>query len=478
MELDPLLLARTQFAFTISFHIIFPAFTIGLSAYIAVLLLLWMRSGEEKFYRLARFWTRIFAISFAMGVVSGIVLTYQFGTNWSRFAEFSGNVIAPLIGYEVLTAFYLEATFLGVLLFGWNRFPPWLITTAAILVAIGTAISAFWILSANSWMQTPAGHEIRDGIAHPRDWIEIIFSPSFPYRLAHMLNAAYLTTAVVVLAVGARYLLAGDHPEEARTMVRMAVGMIAVTAPLQLVIGDLHGLNTLEHQPVKVAAMEGHWYEDDPGHLLIFAVPDEEARRNHFEIAIPYLGALILTHDLQGTYLGIADFPEEEWPPIANVFFTFRIMVVIGLLLIAVGFWGLYNWWRGRLFKSRLFLRTSQHLWPLGFIAIIAGWFVTEQGRQPWVAQGLMRTADGLSPVSGTSLTLSLALFFVIYAIIFSLGLYYMNRLILRGPFGEAPEGPAAVPSRPLSASTQAARTASGGYRGEALAHPPEERKG
>jgi len=478
MELDPVLLARTQFAFTISFHIIFPAFTIGLSAYIAVLMLLWMRTGQAKFHRLARFWTKIFAISFAMGVVSGIVLTYQFGTNWSRFAEFSGNIIAPLIGYEVLTAFYLEATFLGVLLFGWNRFPPWLITTAAILVAIGTAISAFWILSANSWMQTPQGHEIRDGIAHPTDWIEIIFNPSFPYRLAHMLNAAYLTTAVVVLAVGARYLLAGVHPEESRTMLRMAVGMIAVTAPLQLVIGDLHGLNTLEHQPVKVAAMEGHWYEDDPGHLLIFAVPNEAERRNHFEIAIPYLGALILTHDLHGTYLGIADFPEDEWPPVANVFYTFRIMVGIGLLLIVVGFWGLYNWRRGHLFDSRLFLRSTQHMWPLGFIAIIAGWFVTEQGRQPWVTQDLMRTVDGVSPVSGSSMALSLALFVIIYIIIFALGLFYINRLIVHGPFGEAAEEPAGVPSRPLSASTEATREATGHHRGEGPGRPLEERKG
>ncbi|HLW27068.1 MAG TPA: cytochrome ubiquinol oxidase subunit I [Kiloniellales bacterium] len=478
MELDPVILARTQFAFTISFHIIFPAFTIGLSAYIAVLLLLWMRTGKEKFHRLARFWTKIFAISFAMGVVSGIVLTYQFGTNWSRFAEFSGNVIAPLIGYEVLTAFYLEATFLGILLFGWNRFPPWLITTAAFLVAIGTAISAFWILSANSWMQTPAGFEIREEIAYPTDWIEIIFNPSFPYRLAHMLNAAYLTTAVVVLAVGARYLLANQHHEEARTMLRMAVGMIAVTAPLQLVIGDMHGLNTLEHQPVKVAAMEGHWHEDDPGHLLIFGVPDEEERRNHFEIGIPYLGALILTHDLHGTYLGLADFPEEEWPPVANVFYTFRIMVGIGLLLIAVGFWGLYNWRRGRLFDSRLFLHSVQHMWPLGFIAIIAGWFVTEQGRQPWVAQGLMRTADGISPVSGGSLAVSLAFFVIIYLIIFALGLFYMNRLIARGPFGEVTEEPAGVPSRPLSASTEATRRATGGRRGQGPGHPLEERKG
>src|SRR5690625_2981266 len=478
MELDPLLLARTQFAFTISFHIIFPAFTIGLSAYIAVLLLLWMRTGKEKFHRLARFWTKIFAISFAMGVVSGIVLTYQFGTNWSRFSEFSGNVIAPLIGYEVLTAFYLEATFLCVLLFVWNRFPPWLITAAAVLVAVGTAISAFWILSANSWMQTPAGHEIRDGIAYPLDWIEVIFSPSFPFRLAHMLNAAYLTTAVVVLAVGARYLLRGEHPAEARTMLRMAVGMIAVTAPLQLLIGDLHGLNTLKHQPAKVAAMEAHWSEKDPGDLLLFAIPDVEEATNHFAVGIPKLGSLILTHEWDGTYLGLTDFPRDEWPVVMSVFFNFRIMVGIGLLLIATGFWGLYLWWRGRLFDSRLFLRLTSYAWPLGFTAIIAGWFVTEQGRQPWLAQDLMRTADGISPVSGVSIAASLLFFLVVYAIIFAMGLYYMNRLIVRGPFEETKEVPGSMPNRPMSASEGAARVATGRDGGPDPQGPYKQSKG
>ncbi len=462
MDFDPVLLARIQFAFTVSFHIIFPAFTIGLSAYVAVLLLMWMRTGEEKYHRLARFWTRIFAISFAMGVVSGIVLSYQFGTNWSRFSEFTGNVVAPLIGYEVLTAFYLEATFLGIMLFGWNRFPPWLITTSAILVAIGTATSAFWILSANSWMQTPAGHEIRDGVAYPLDWIQIIFNPSFPYRLTHMVNAAYLTTAVVVLAVGARYLLADRYPEDSRTMLRMAVGMLLVSAPLQLVIGDLHGLNTLEHQPVKVAAMEGHWRGTDPGDLVLFAFPDEEAQTNRFEIAIPKLGALILTHDLDGTYPGLADFPREEWPPVANVFFTFRIMVAIGIFLIALAIWGGVLWWRGRLFESRSFLKVSAHSWPLGFIAILAGWFVTEQGRQPWLVQDLMLTADGASPVPGATVLGTLVLFVVIYGVVFSTGIYYMNRLIEAGPKDYAAEPPAGVPSRPLSAAEEAAREAIG----------------
>ncbi len=466
MELDPVMLARIQFAFTISFHIVFPAFTIGLSAFITVLLLLWLRSGQEKFHRLARFWTKIFAVSFAMGVVSGIVLSYQFGTNWSRFSEFSGNVIGPLIGYEVLTAFYLEATFLGILLFGWSRFPPWLITLAAALVAIGTATSAFWILAANSWMQTPAGHEIRNGIAFPVSWWAIIFNPSFPYRFAHMLNAAYLTTAVVVLAVGARYLLAGRHPEESRTMLRMAVGMIFVTAPLQLVIGDMHGLNTLKHQPAKVAAMEGHWDGSKPGALVLFGIPDEKARKNHYEIAIPKAGSLILTHSWDGRYPGLTSFPEKDWPPVANVFFAFRIMVGIGMLLIAIGLYGAFLWWRGRLFEDRWFLRPVSHTWSLGFIAILAGWFVTEQGRQPWVVQGLMRTADATSPVPGASVAGTLALFVFIYGIVFSMGIYYINRLIHAGPKGDVAEVPEGLPNRPLSAAEEAAREATGRPRG------------
>lgn len=472
MEFDPVLLARIQFAFTISFHIIFPAFTIGLSAFIAVLLGLWIWRDDEKFHRLARFWTKIFAVSFAMGVVSGIVLSYQFGTNWSRFSEFSGNVIGPLIGYEVLTAFYLEATFLGILLFGWTRFPPWLITLAAVLVALGTATSAFWIISANSWMHTPTGHEIRNGIAFPVSWMQIIFNPSFPYRLAHMLNAAYLTTAVVVLAVGARYLLVGRHAEESRTMLRMAVGMIAVTAPLQLFIGDQHGLNTLEHQPVKVAAMEGHWDGSKPGSLVLFGIPDEKARKNHYEIAIPGLGALILTHSWEGKYRGLSDYPESEWPPVANVFFAFRIMVGIGMLLIAVGFWGAFLWWRKGLFDSRLFLLSVSQMWPLGFIAILAGWFVTEQGRQPWLVHGLLKTLDGISPVPGASVAGTLVLFVCVYGVVFSMGVYYINRLINAGPKGEAVAAPAGVPNRPLSAAEEATREATGRPAGDGPGKP------
>ncbi len=300
MDLDPVLLSRLQFAFVVTFHIIFPTFTIGLSAYIAVLGALWVRTGRERFLHIMRFWTRIFAVSFAMGVVSGIVMSYQFGTNWSHFSLVVGNVVGPLIGYEVLTAFFLEATFLGVLLFGFDRVPPWLYTLSGAIVALGTAFSAFWILSANSWMQTPAGFVMKDGIAFPTDWLAAIFNPSFPYRFAHMVNAAYLTTGFVVLAVGARYLIAGRHVEASRTMLRMAIGLVVILAPLQLIIGDQHGLNTLEHQPIKVAAMEAHWDSNQAGAPFeIFAWPNEKTESNDYSISIPHVASLLLTHSLE-----------------------------------------------------------------------------------------------------------------------------------------------------------------------------------
>ncbi len=456
MDLDPLLLARLQFAFTIAFHIIFPAFTIGLSAFIATLLVLWRRSGSDHFHRLARFWTKIFAVSFAMGVVSGIPLSYQFGTNWSRFSEVAGNVIGPLIGYEVMTAFFLEATFLGIMLFGWRRVPPWLHVTSAVLVALGTAISGFWILAANSWMHTPDGHVVREGIAYPLDWWRIIFNPSFPYRFAHMMNAAYLTTSVVVLAVGARYLLAGRFDDEGRTMIRMGTGMLALLAPLQLLLGDLHGLNSFEHQPAKVAAIEAHWEDTGPAPLVLFAWPDERAETNRLSIEVPKLGSLILTHDWNGRYAGLKDFPKEDRPPVVPVFFAFRIMVGIGLFLIALGLMGAFLWLRRRVFDSRLYLRTASLAWPLGFIAILAGWVTTESGRQPWIAHGILRTSEALSPVSGRLVALSLAAFVVVYSVVFSVGVYYINRLINRGPQGAAiapPHLPESLPNRPLGAA-------------------------
>jgi cytochrome d ubiquinol oxidase subunit I len=459
MDLDPVLLARLQFAFTVTFHIIFPSFTIGLSAFIATLLVRWMITGREHLHRLARFWTKIFAVSFGMGVVSGIVLSYQFGTNWSRFSVVVGNVVGPLIGYEVLTAFFLEATFLGVMLFGWKRVPPWLHVLSAIAVAVGTAISAFWILSANSWMQTPTGHEVRDGIVYPVDWLALIFNPSFPYRLGHMLTAAYLTTSLVVLAVGARYLLAGRYQEEGRTMMRMGVGMLALLAPLQLFIGDQHGLNTLEHQPIKIAAIEAHWDGSKPGALVLFAWPDEKTETNRFEIAIPKAGSLILRHDPEGLFPGLKSVPPAERPPLVPVFFAFRSMVGVGLLMIAIGLTGAWLWWRGRLFDTRWYLAPVAWSWWLGFVAVISGWIVTETGRQPWVAYGILRTADATSPVPGASIATTLVLFVLVYGIVFTMGIYYINRLIDKGPEGRAIEPPEmGTPVRPLSAAAEAGR--------------------
>jgi cytochrome bd ubiquinol oxidase subunit I len=434
MDFDPVLLSRLQFGFTVTFHIIFPSFTIGLSAYIATLGILWLRTGYERYQTLMRFWTRIFAVSFAMGVVSGIVLSYQFGTNWSRFSHAVGNVIGPAIGYEVLMAFFLEATFLGVLLFGFNRVPPWLSVLSAAIVAIGTAMSAFWILSANSWMQTPAGYELTDHIAYPTDWIAVIFNPSFPYRFAHMLNAAYLTTGFVVGAVGARYVLAGRNIEEGRTMLRMAIGLLAILAPLQLVLGDQHGLNTLQYQPLKIAAIEAHWDSAKPGDFEIFAWPDEKAGVNRYSVSIPNGASLILTHKLNGLFLGLNSVPPEQRPPVTIVFFAFRVMLAIGLFMIAAALYGAFLWWRGALFGTRWYLHVIAQCWWMGFIAVMAGWVTTECGRQPWTVQGILHTADSSSPVAGASVLFTLILFVLAYAVVFASGIYYINRLIARGP--------------------------------------------
>lgn len=460
MELDGNLLARIQFAFTVSFHIIFPSFTIGLAAFIATLLVRWRLTGREHLHRLARFWTKIFAVSFAMGVVSGIVMSYEFGTNWSNFSVVVGNVIGPLLGYEVLTAFFLEATFLGIMLFGWKRVPPNLHVLAAVLVAIGTSLSAFWILAANSWMQTPAGHEIRDGIAYPVDWIAVIFNPSFPYRFAHMFTAAYLTTSLVVLAVGARYLVAGRFQEESKTMLRMGLGMVAILTPLQMYIGDAHGLNTEKYQPEKIAAIEAHWDGNEPGDLVLFAIPNEEEERNEYVVSIPDGASLILTHRLDGLFAGLKDFPREDRPPVAPVFFSFRIMVGMGVLMLIVGWVGAWLWLRRRLFTTHWYLKYAQHAWPLGFIAILAGWYTTEIGRQPWVAYGILRTADAASPVAPSAVLTTLILFVLVYSCVFAMGIYYINRLIDHGPTGAAAETPEALPSRPLSAAGDAAHEA------------------
>jgi cytochrome d ubiquinol oxidase subunit I len=459
MELDGVMLARIQFAFTMTFHIIFPTFTIGLSAWIATLEGIWLKTGEDRYHQLARFWTKIFAVSFAMGVVSGIVMSYEFGTNWSRFSEIVGNVVSPLIGYEILTAFFLEATFLGIMLFGWNKVPRGLHFTASVVVAVGTLMSAFWILAANSWMQYPVGHVMRDGIAYPEDWLKVIFNPTFPLRIAHMVIAAYLTTAFVILGIGARYLIRSQHKPYAQIMMRMGLGMALVLAPAQLIIGDQHGLKTAKYQPAKIAAIEAHWDSSKPGALVLFALPDEDAEKNNFEIAIPNGASLLITHDLNGLFPGLKDFPKEDRPPVLIPFFGFRLMVGIGFWFILLAGWGALRWRRGKLFDKGLYLTLASWSWPLGFVALLAGWFVTEVGRQPWLATGILRTIDASSPITTAQVSVSLALFVVVYSIVFAAGIYYINRLINKGPtkaiINAKEDGGA---NRPISAAGAAGR--------------------
>jgi cytochrome bd ubiquinol oxidase subunit I len=463
MDLDPIMLSRIQFAFAISFHILFPAFTIGLAAWLVVLESLRHITGREVYLRLSVMWTKIFAVSFGMGVVSGIVMSFQFGTNWSRFSDITGNVLGPLINYEVLTAFFLEATFLGIMLFGRNRVPPALHLFATAAVAVGTLISAFWILSANSWMHTPAGAELRDdGIFYVTSWWEVVFNPSFPYRFAHMITAAFLTTAFVVAGVSAWWLLHGRHIHYGRIGLSMALGLIVVLAPLQILLGDLHGLNTLKHQPVKVAAMEGHWERQTGAPLILFAWPDQEAERNRFEIGIPKLGSLILTHSLEGEVMGLKDWEPEDRPYVPIVFWSFRIMVAIGLLMLFVAIASVVLRVTGRLYETRWFLRLCVGCMPIGFIAILAGWFTTEVGRQPWVVYELLRTVDAATPaVTANAVLTSLSALVVVYALIFPAGVVYMTRLVRRGPEpAEEPPPTYGRPMRPLSAAGPAAEPA------------------
>ena len=452
--LDTLILARIQFAFTISFHILFPAFTIGLASWLVMLELLWLRTGKAAYWSLYRFWLKIFAVSFGLGVVSGVVMSFQFGTNWSEFSEKTGNVLGPLLGYEVLTAFFLEATFLGIMLFGAERVGRGLHFLATCMVALGTLISAFWILAANSWMHTPAGFRLEGDVFYPVDWLEIIFNPSFPYRFAHMTMAAFLTTCFVVAGVAASYLLQERFPRRASLMLRLAVIFAAIVVPLQIVAGDLHGLNTREYQPAKVAAIEAHWETRRGAPLVLFAIPDAGEERNRWEVAIPKLGSLILGHDLDAEVTGLRDFPPEERPPVKWVFYCFRVMVGIGLLMLLVGWIGALQLARGRLERTTWLLRLTSRMAPAGFIALLAGWFTTEIGRQPYVVYGLMRTADAVSPLPASSVAWSLAMFLLVYGGVFGAGLYYILRLVQKGPLSVEPPAPGdGTPQRPFSAA-------------------------
>ncbi|MFP3978437.1 cytochrome ubiquinol oxidase subunit I [Marinobacter sp. KMM 10035] len=456
MELDPLILSRIQFAFVVSFHAIFPVFTIGLASYIAVLEGLGYKTRNPVWLKLSSFWTTVFAVVFGMGVVSGIVMSFQFGTNWSNFSQASANFLGPMLSYEVITAFFLEAAFLGVLLFGRDRVPPGAHLFAAIMVATGTFISSFWILSANSWMQTPAGTELRDGIFYVTSWSEAIFNPSFQFRFAHKVIASFLTGGFVVAGVSAWYLLKGREVEANRKALSMCLWLLLILAPAQLVVGDFHGLNTLEHQPTKVAAMEGNWETSRNVPLLLFAIPDQENQTNHFEFGVPGLASLILTHDWDGEIPGLKDVPVAEQPPVAIVFWSFRIMVGLGMLMILFALTGLVLRSGGRYWRSPWFLQGMRFMSVAPFIAVLTGWFVTEFGRAPWLIYGMMTQAESVTP----SLTGGMALFtligyVVVYALVFTAGVYYLMRVLYEGMESNQhePDIQSERPKRPMSAA-------------------------
>ncbi|MGD9921312.1 MAG: cytochrome ubiquinol oxidase subunit I [Pseudorhodoplanes sp.] len=461
MTLDAVLLSRLQWAWVIAWHILLPAFTVGLASYIAVLEGLYFFTGREMWFRISGFWTKIFAVSFGMGVVSGIIMPFQFGTNWSRFTDATADVLSPMMAYEGLMAFFLEATFLGVLLFGRRLVPTWAHFFAAVMVAFGTLLSSFWILSTNSWMQTPQGYKVVDGRFVPVDWFAIVFNPSFPLRLLHNVTAFYITTAFVVMGVGAWLLRRNRTVEDSRMMIRMALNLLIILVPLQILIGDLHGLNTLEHQPAKLAAMEGLYDTAKPMPLTLFGIPDDEAAIMRYPVEIPNLGSLILTHSWTGAVKGLKEWPADERPPVALPFFAFRLMVGIGFIMLFIAVAGQILQLRGRLWESDWFLRLCPWAAPLGFIAVIAGWTVTEVGRQPWTVYGLMRTVDSVSPsLTGTDVALSLAFYVVVYLIMFPTGVAFMAGLVRRGPQPDAASDrvESGLASRPFE---NAARTAS-----------------
>ncbi len=430
-------LARFQFAFTISAHIIFPAFTIGLASFLAVLNGLWLYTKDEVYLRIFNYWKTIFAVVFGMGVVSGIVMSYQFGTNWSVFSDKTGPILGPMMGYEVLSAFFLEAGFLGIMLFGRERVGNKLHMMATTIVAIGTLMSAFWILSVNSWMQTPQGYSINDvGQFVPEDWWAIVFNPSFPYRLVHMVLAAYLTTAFTVGAVGAWHLLKDRESRSAAIMFSMAMWMALLVTPIQIFAGDLHGLNTLKYQPAKIAAMEGHYESFPEGRapLILFGLPDDEAEVTRYKIEIPLLSSLILTHDLDTPIKGLKDFPKDERPKSAMIFWTFRIMIAVGFGMLAIGLWSAWARIKKRLYEARWLHRATVLMGPSGFLAVLCGWITTEVGRQPYTVYGLLRTSESAAPLQASAVSASLIAFIVVYFLVFGSGTVYVLRLMAKRP--------------------------------------------
>jgi cytochrome d ubiquinol oxidase subunit I len=456
MPLDALLLSRLQFAFTLAFHIVYPSFSIGLASFLAVLEGLWLATRLPAFQRLYLFWLKIFAISFGMGVVTGVVMSYQIGTNWAAFSKVTAGVLGPLLAFEVLTAFFLESSFLGVMLFGWKRVGPGLHFAATCLVAFGTLVSAFWILSANSWMQTPAGYAVLpDGRFVAADWWRAIFSPSLPQRFAHMVLAAYLSTALMVGAASAFQLLRAPDQPESRIALRMAIGMYLAVAPLQLFVGDYAGKQLPVQQPAKLAAIEGFWDTRAAQAFHIVAWPDRARQRNDWAVSLPKLGSWITTGDANATLRGLKSFPRADQPPSFLVFWSFRTMVGLGLAMIGLGLWGGWLWWRRALERTPLFLRATILMGPAGFVAVIAGWITAEVGRQPWAVYGLMRTSAGVSPVTAHEVSASLISLLVVYAIIFTAAVLYMLRLMGQGPAAAAAPAPEArAPGAALAAAS------------------------
>ncbi len=466
------MLSRIQFGFVISFHILFPAFTIGVANWLAFLEWRWLRTRDDLWRDLYFFWVKIFAVSFGMGVVSGIVMSFQFGTNWAVLSEKAGNILGPLLNYEVLTAFFLEAGFLGVMLFGWRKVSDRVHFMATCLVAIGTLISTFWIISANSWMQTPQGYTLTAlGVFEPADWWAIVFNPSFPYRLTHMVLAAFITTCFVIGGVSAWYLRRNVHLAASKRMLKLSIAFAVIAVPLQIFVGDLHGLNVGQYQPVKLAAMEGHWHGEAPGAgtpLVLFGLPNQQAERNDYEVAVPRLGSLILTHSWDGTIEPLTAVPRDERPPVAPVFWSFRVMVGLGVLMLLLAFTSLWAWWRGWLFE-RGHTASSQRLqgwllqaWrlmsPAGFIALLAGWYVVEIGRQPYVVYGLLRTSDAVSPnIQAAAVMGSLIVYAATYAIIFGAGIWYLLKMLRMGPVKQPPKH--GTPARPMSAAIDSIRS-------------------
>ncbi len=436
-------LARFQFAFTISAHIIFPAFTIGLASYLAVLNGLWLWRRDQAYKTLFDYWKTIFAVVFGMGVVSGIVMSYQFGTNWSVFSDKAGPIIGPLMGYEVLSAFFLEAGFLGIMLFGRERVGDRLHMAATVIVALGTLMSAFWILSVNSWMQTPQGYGINEvGQFIPLDWWAIVFNPSFPYRLVHMVLAAYLTTAFVVGGVGAWHLLRKhneDNNHPSAIMFSMAMWMALIVTPIQIVAGDMHGINTLKYQPAKVAAMEGHFdsFPEGRAPLILFGLPDDDAGVTRYKLEIPLLGSLILTHSLDVPIQGLDAFPENERPKSAMIFWTFRIMVAVGFAMLGIGLWSLWARRNRQLFSATWLHRAAVLMGPSGFLAVLCGWITTELGRQPFTVYGLLKTSDSVAPLQAPAVAASLVAFILVYFFVFGSGTFYVMRLMNKRPSRE-----------------------------------------